>query len=142
MDFEKIFILLLAVIAAVMDFFTYKISNKLVIVGITGGIICQVLKNGLEGIVFSLAGGVTPILCLWIFFLLRYFGAGDIKLLCALGCMMGPVTILYLIGLSIIIGGIIGTMKLIIYDSHQEKATIRFAIPIFISVLMYIGGVI
>ncbi len=140
MKIENITMILLALIAAATDFMTYRISNKLIAIGMILGLICQVICNGYDGILIGLAGGAMPILCLGVFFVLRQFGAGDIKLLSVFGCFVGPLKIIYLTGFSIVIGGFIGAIKIMLYDNDREKIKIRFAIPIFISVLMYAGG--
>lgn len=130
----------IAFIAAIMDFVSFRVKNWLVAAGILLGIVVQICQGGLSGLLASLAGIVLPIICLGVFFLFHLFGAGDIKLFCAIGSFIGPEKIIYCMGAAILIGGVFGAVKLLLYDRDTEKVTIRFAIPIFLSVLLYQGG--
>lgn len=130
----------IAFIAAMMDFMSFRVKNWLIAIGVFLGVTVQIYQEGMSGLLASLAGIVLPIICLGIFFLFHLFGAGDIKLLCAIGSFIGPEKIIYCMGAAILIGGAFGAVKLLLYDRDTERVTIRFAIPIFLSVLLYQGG--
>jgi Flp pilus assembly protein protease CpaA len=59
-------------------------------------------------------GLIVPIALLITFFLLNVLGAGDIKLLCVLGFFIGTKSIIYTCLYSILTGGIIAVIVLII----------------------------
>lgn len=127
-------------LAALMDFISFQVKNWLIVVGTISGLVFCTYQEGMGGFITSLAGAVLPLLCLWVFFLAHLLGAGDIKLLCAIGSFLGPEKILYCMGAAILIGGLFSAARLLLYDREERKNTIRFAIPIFLSVVLYQGG--
>lgn len=85
---------------AVTDVRMHKIKNVAVLVGIAGGLLLHV-----GNIVSVLAGMVFPLL-LFPLFLIRIVGAGDIKLLCAVGAILGYPMIVEIILYSFVFCGI------------------------------------
>ncbi len=140
---QNLILISITCIAAGMDLIHFKVKNWLIIIGALTGILLQMISSGLEGVVISMAGITVPIICLGIFFLLHLFGAGDIKLFCVIGSFLGPIKVLYCIGAAILIGGVFGAIKLVFYEKEKDanEVKIRFAIPIFLSLLLYQGGV-
>jgi prepilin peptidase CpaA len=71
------------------------------------GFILNGIKSGPHGLLFSLEGiGVTCLL--FILFALMGMGAGDIKMLWAIGSLMGPTFTLWTLLCTFIAGGIMG----------------------------------
>ena len=66
------------------------------------GFLIQITENGPKGGVIFLAGVAVPVLLLGILFIFHMIGAGDIKLLCALGGIMGPRTVMECIVYSLL----------------------------------------
>ncbi|MBR1816127.1 MAG: prepilin peptidase [Lachnospiraceae bacterium] len=79
---------LLAFFAMIYDLRTYKIPNVLCVIGILSGIVFNIIFHGFSSVKNSLTGIVCPIGILFIFFCLRIIGAGDIKLLSAIGAFI------------------------------------------------------
>ena len=46
-----------------------------------------------KGMIIFLTGAAVPLILLGILFIFRMLGAGDVKILCALGGIMGPRTV-------------------------------------------------
>jgi len=90
--------LLFAIYNNFTDWRSYRISNRAVCWFGLGGLALNGLALGFPGILSSLAGGCL-MLCLLPLFVLRMLGAGDIKELLAIGCMLGlgfaPKVLLY-----------------------------------------------
>lgn len=166
--FDKFLVLLLVVISAViMDFSTGKVSNYLIVVGLIAGFILQILFGGKAQIIYSLAGAIVPILVLIIVFIIGGIGAGDIKLFSVIGVFIGAKGVFTCIVVSFIIGAVISLGKIIFsrnlylyfnnlvnyvsltYQSQKiqlykrdKNNTIHFTLPILISVLLYMGGIV
>jgi prepilin peptidase CpaA len=108
------------------------------------------------------------VLLLWWLFFFRMLGAGDIKLFCALGGLMGPGIIWKCMLVSFLLGAILSLAILTacrgfgcrfrylfsyLRELPQSSAAkpycqkgmsfekIHFAVPVFLSVMLYVGGV-
>ncbi len=83
------FILVTAVaLVAFIDLRERRIPNFIVFPLAIVGVVLQSLR-GLEGVVFSLTGLVTGFLLLFIPYLFKAMGAGDVKFLAAIGTFVG-----------------------------------------------------
>ncbi|MGN0367710.1 MAG: prepilin peptidase [Wujia sp.] len=86
MEYVLSFVLLLAVI---FDFRTDKIPNWLCFATNIYGMTFRLIVYGYNGVADSLIGMVVPFICLFVLFVIHALGAGDIKLLCAVGACIG-----------------------------------------------------
>jgi prepilin peptidase CpaA len=86
--------LALAAAAAVRDLQTRRIPNGLVLAGAASGLALGAWSSGGSGLVEAFLGGLAGFLVFLPFFLLRGMGAGDVKLMGALGTCLGPLAIL------------------------------------------------
>ena len=135
--------------------------------GLLAGFLCQVVQYKAAGIVLFLGGSLLPLLLLGMLFYFRMLGPGDIKIFCALGGIMGPAKILWCIwfsflcgaGISLAVlfccGGIWQRMAYLAtylmeylrtgspkpyYRRESTLENIHFTVPIFMSVMLYTGG--
>ena len=76
---------LLLIAAVIQDFDCMKVSNRLILVGLALGIFFQVIQNGPVAIVRVLPNIIFPVIVLYLLFLMRCLGAGDIKLFSVIG---------------------------------------------------------
>lgn len=150
-----------------MDFITGKVSNKLIVVGLLLSFFLFSLSTDRKEILDYLIGIAIPMLMLMPLFIIRGIGAGDIKLLAVIGGFIGGKGVFYCIIASFVIGAVISLGKILINKQffvsfrnifhylsdvfivrqfnqfeHNKKNTIHFTLPILISVLCYIGGII
>ncbi len=103
-------VIVLAVILAAAvtgDILRCRISNTIVAAGLAAGFLINFLAEGSSGLVKSTLGALLPVLLLFILFALRMLGAGDIKLFCAVGAIMGAEFTAYAAAFSFLAGGII-----------------------------------
>lgn len=75
--------------AVVGDLRTYKITNHYCLCMAVFGVILQGYLYGLDGICKAVRSAMIPFFILYLLFLIRVIGAGDIKLLCATGVYAG-----------------------------------------------------
>ena len=127
-------------IAAIMDYVGMKVKNELIVVGIISGFVLRTLNCGFKGFENALLGMLVPVIILWIFFVKRWLGAADVKLFCMIGTFLGVKAVCKCIVLSFVIGALIALAKIIPARNREKVRVIRFAIPIFVSVVFVVGG--
>jgi prepilin peptidase CpaA len=101
----KIGALALAVGACVCDLRTRRIPNELTLGAALLAVVAQTLVSGVHGLAFSALGWLLGLALFLPFFLLRGMGAGDVKLLAALGAWLGPTTLIWAVVYTAFAGG-------------------------------------
>jgi prepilin peptidase CpaA len=91
--------LLLAIAAAIIDVQQHRIPNRLTYPGIICGFVLRMLFFGFKGWDSGLATAATGLLLgggiMFFFYMVRAMGAGDVKLMAALGAIVGRRGIAY-----------------------------------------------
>ena len=105
---------LLVLMAAFFDLRYQKIPNWMTFPFTLTGIFTSWLFYGSSGLQFSLLGLITGFFLLFFFYLLGGMGAGDVKLLSAVGSLLGPRLVFYAFVWTALVGGILA-LGLIIY---------------------------
>lgn len=77
--------LLLLSLAVWMDIRTCRISNRLIASGLIMGLLIQMMESGLKGIGIFAINISIPVVLLYLLFLMRALGAGDIKMFSVIG---------------------------------------------------------
>ena len=111
MDNELLFLVLLP--ASLFDLYRYRIPNAIPVTGILIGLIRHLEQQGLNGVWPWLAGMIIP---LFLFFLLhrwRVFGAGDGKLLAAVGSVVGVPRVFFVLFFSLVTGAFLSIIKML-----------------------------
>ena len=154
-------LLCMTMAAMLADLKTGKVPNGLIVAGV-------VLSEGVAGVLVFAGGLLLPLLLMGGLFYFRMAGAGDIKLLCVTGGFLGPADGFRTLIASILIAGVIsvwimmrqrnftGRMLYFVeyaqrraagakWESYMaevpESAKFCFSVPVFLSVLGYIGGI-
>lgn len=110
---EKIILLLVLLICLITDIKSRKILNIVTLPTIVFGLLYGVFTTGIEGVLFSGKGFLVGLFLLLIPFLLGGMGAGDVKLMAAIGALMGTSFVIYSFMYTAIIGGIIGLILIV-----------------------------
>lgn len=157
-------------VACALDYRNNRIPNWLLLFMALAGLGQSSLQQGIEGVFYFLCKTVCVILCMYSLFKIGALGAGDVKLLgvCA-GYLPGDKILIFLF-ISLLIAaavslikmfsehntkerlvylgeylvGVIrsGSWQLYINDCREWKRhSICMAGPVFLSVLMHVGGV-
>jgi prepilin peptidase CpaA len=111
--------------AAVIDIRSHRIPNWLVFPTAAASIGYHTYTNGLAGFFFSVGGLGLGILLLIFFYLAGGMGAGDVKLMGAVGSFLGAKTVLAAFCFTALIGGIYA-MILIIRAGRAKEIVKRF----------------
>ncbi len=102
-------------IAVLFDLLYDKVPNVLIAAGLITGLIYRLFFINPANIPVLAADLLIPFLLFFPFFLIRAFGAGDIKLLMVTGLYLGTVLNFRCIGFAIAAAAMIGIAKLLIH---------------------------
>lgn len=161
-------ILLTGGAAVFFDLRTGKIPNELILAALAAGAGWQIYAGGLPGIL-NFAGGVgIPVILLGIFFYFRMMGAGDLKLLGAVGGFLGIRRILPCMLWTFLAAGVYAGALVLYRRNLKERllyfctylwnyvhtrewnpylqvdcvdSHLYFSIPVLISICFYVGGI-
>ncbi len=116
--------LALAAAAAVVDVRERRIPNWLTYPGIIGGVLLQGLLAGWKGIGNALAGCVLAGGVFLLFYAVRAMGAGDVKLVAAIGALLGPRDAFVMLLATAICGGVLA-MVYVVYRRRVRDTLIN-----------------
>lgn len=120
---EWTMLFLLAVIvlpAAWIDFRQRRIPNELCLAGILLGVMYHLLTAGLSGAGFSLLSFLLAFAAGFPLWLLGWMGAGDVKLVAAVGAIVGMKLLLPVLAGVAIAGGAVALVYLVVLRLQDE----------------------
>jgi prepilin peptidase CpaA len=97
--------------AAALDWRSRRIPNWLTVPGLLLGLTAHAVLSGWQGALFALKGAGLALVILLPLVLLRALGAGDWKLMGAVGAMLGPVLFLFVLFGSILAAGLMAVVE-------------------------------
>lgn len=112
-----------AIFAGWKDFLTRRIPNWLTVSGFFAGLVANAILGKWFGALSSLEGALLALGILLPLVLLRGLGAGDWKLMGAIGALMGMLPTLLVLLASIFISGIIAVIQVLL--TRRVKSTAR-----------------
>jgi prepilin peptidase CpaA len=112
-NFLQLLLLALVLIAAVFDFLYRRIPNWLVLTGFIAGVTLRIVLGGWQGLGEAAGGFAFAFAVYLIFYALRAMGAGDVKLMAAVGAIAGPVNWFSIFILTSITGGLLAVILLL-----------------------------
>jgi len=95
----------LLVVAAIIDWRTFRLPNWLTLGGIGLGLVMSTLPRGI-GLEESLLGAGTGLILLLPLYALGMSGAGDVKLMAMVGAFLGLPNVLFALLLTLVTGGV------------------------------------
>ena len=107
-------------ISAIIDFRTQKIPNLITFPSMIIALLYHFYINGINGLIFSALGLATGIGLLLIPYILGGMGAGDAKLMGAVGAILGTKSVFMAFLFSAIVGGLYAVI-LILLNQKQFK---------------------
>jgi prepilin peptidase CpaA len=103
-----IFVAALVGLACISDVRTRRIPNSLTLSAAGGALLFHLITGGPSAVSWSLAGWLVGAVLFFPIFALRGMGAGDVKLLAAVGAWLGPSQVALVALLTSIAGGVMG----------------------------------
>src|SRR5271154_7592486 len=113
--------LALTLYAGWMDLRTRRIPNWLTVPGLCVGVAVNGALGGWHGVLLALKGAGLALGLLLPLVLMRALGAGDWKLMGALGAFLGPVLFLCVLVGSILVSGLMAVVE--VMRTHRVKST-------------------
>jgi len=110
--YKMLFVYALISAAVITDYKYYKIPNTLNLWGLISAIYLNLFLLGQYNLYSIAIGFVVPFFILYPVFMIGGIGAGDIKLLCVIGTVLGMKSIVIFTAFCFMIAGIIGILKL------------------------------
>ncbi|GIP32682.1 prepilin peptidase [Paenibacillus sp. J2TS4] len=99
----------------------HKIPNTFVLIGAAAGLGYYSWTGGWSGFVYSVTGLIAGFSFMFIMYLFKALGAGDVKLLAAVGALTGVEFVSYCIFYSLFYAGIIGVVILVVRKQFVAK---------------------
>jgi prepilin peptidase CpaA len=117
---------ILVAIAAIFDIRYRRIPNWLVLAGVIVGVAWNVYASGWSGLLRGAEGLGLGFILYFPLYLIRARGAGDVKLLAAVGAVTGPGNCLWIFLLTAVLGGIIA-LVLLLFRGRVRKTFFNVA---------------
>ena len=125
MQIRDCFVLILAAAAAADDLATGRISNLICAAGLAAGFYAACREASLAaGLAHFALGALIPAAGGFILFRYRMIGAGDVKLLAAIGGLTGDGIILQFLLASFVCGGILALAIMLSCSDFRERAKV------------------
>lgn len=115
--------LILTVSAGVLDWRSRRIPNWLTVPSFFLGIILHAVLGGWRGTLFAVEGAGLALGLLLVPVLMRLLGAGDWKLMGAVGAFTGPAMFLFVLLASVLVSGVIAIVHML--QMRRVKETLR-----------------
>ncbi len=107
-------------VAAVADVWSRRIPNWVTFGTLLLGVLLNTWLHGVEGAIAAIAGAALGLVLLLPFYAMGVMGAGDVKLLAALGAVLGPRMLVSVAVYGAIVGGL---MSVVILAMHGRLWT-------------------
>lgn len=120
-------LMIVVLIASVFDFRYRRIPNWLVLGGAVAGFVAGAVAAGWHGLLASLLGFLTGLFLYLPLYVVRARGGGDVKLLAAMGAIVGVGTCFQIVLYSALIGGIFA-LALALWKKRLAKTMLNLSI--------------
>jgi prepilin peptidase CpaA len=124
MDTRTIAVLAIGAAAVVCDLRTRRIPNLLTFGAAAAALLYGSNAAGMSGLMQASAGWVLAAGLFFPLFALRGMGAGDVKLLAALGAWLGPADAVYLALFASMAGGVVG-IAVALFHGYLKQALVN-----------------
>ena len=111
----EVMLIIFLVTAVISDFSDHRIPNAITLFAAVVGLSSHLYLGGLQGVGLSMGGLVVGMACLLPFYLLGGMGAGDVKMMGAIGAFVGPEASLFAVAVGLVAGGL-GGLGLLLFN--------------------------
>lgn len=107
-------------LVAFIDWRTHRIPNLLCAIAAVLGLSLQVVFHAEAGLLSALGGAAVGFAMFLPFYVLRAFGAGDVKAMAIVGIFLGMQATVLAVGCTLIAGAILGVLVLCLRPVHAS----------------------
>ena len=108
------------IVSAGIDFKRKKIPNLITYPAMAIGLLYHGVLRGADGLFFSLAGLLVGTSIFLLPYLMGGMGAGDAKLMGAVGAVIGTEGVLYSVTFTALVGGLYAVILIVLHRSHFD----------------------
>ncbi len=117
-----LFLIVILLIAVIYDIRFQKIPNWLTFPTMAAGIVFYTYTTGLKGLIFSVEGILLGMAVFMVFYVCAGMGAGDVKLMGAIGSILGSKGVFAAFLGTALVGGIYAIILLKLHGHLKETA--------------------
>ncbi|WP_370279038.1 prepilin peptidase [Pontibacterium sp.] len=128
-DLSSLLLLTALVIAVISDLRRHRIPNWLTFWTLLGGLMLQFAFIGYDGLLSGLAGAGMGLVLLIPFYLLGGMGAGDVKMMAAVGTLLGYQSVMLAAAFSICLAGAYAIF-LVTYKGEWTQLLQRYSVSL------------
>jgi prepilin peptidase CpaA len=121
----EIVLIVFALALAIIDWRTHRIPNVLCAIAAMYGLTLQVAIDGKAGLLTALGGAAVGFAMFLPFYVVRAFGAGDVKAMATVGIFLGVTSTVHAVGSTLIAGGALGVLALCFKPAHANATLHR-----------------
>lgn len=130
--------------AAWTDIRFRRVPNHLIAIGFFSGFVLISSLEGLSGLPNAFLGALIGFCTLFPLYLMRWMGAGDVKLLALVGLYLGPEDIWMAIAYTAFSGGLLALLQLLRIRFSRggiktENVTLPYAVAILFGTMITLG---
>lgn len=107
-------LILFVLAVALIDLRTHRIPNLLCAAAAVVGLTYQMWMHGEDGLLAALGGTAVGFATFLPFYVVRAFGAGDVKAMATVGVFLGIQTTLLAVGMTLMAGAVLGVAVLLL----------------------------
>jgi prepilin peptidase CpaA len=123
----ELVIFIIITIAIVSDIRVRRIPNWLTFSAMIAGIGYHIYVGGITGLLLSLGGLLIGFSLFFVFYMLGGMGAGDVKLMAAIGSLLGPKDVLFAALYTALAGGVYAVLLMVTRKTNRELLS-RYAL--------------
>ena len=124
--------------AVISDLMKHKIYNRWVLPGLAAGVTGAWVCGGGQGLLQALQSCLLAFGLLFPVYLAGGIGAGDVKLFTAAAAWLDAPEVVECMLCAFVIGGLISIVCVLVH--RRMHGQIRFAVPVFMSIVFLFGG--
>lgn len=108
-------------ISVITDMKCYKVKNMMISFFITMGVVLNIIFINRGDCFSNIMGLFVPFIVLMPLYILKMLGAGDIKLFCSIGLLLGVKDIMYSIMFSYLFGFVLAVFIMLAQDNFAAR---------------------